>query len=101
MRAIGMDGLHTVEAPPIGDCPMTLARRALPETVLIGNVQYDDLTRLAPEEIEAQVRDVIRDAGDSRFILSPTAGRYETRLPACAVENYLRFIDAGLRYGKR
>lgn len=101
MAAIGMDGLHTVEAPPIGDCTLTMARSALPRTVLIGNIQYDDITRLPAEAIEAQVRGVLEEAKDGPFILSPTAGPYETDLPPRAVENYLRLIEAGLRYGKR
>lgn len=100
MRAIGPDGLHTIEAPPIGDCTIAQAREALPGTVLIGNVQYDDLIRLPPEEIEAQVKDAIEQVGGGRLILSPTAGPYETSLPPHAVQNYLRFVDAGLRYGR-
>lgn len=101
MRQIGPDGLHTVEQPPIGDCTLTQAREVLgKETALIGPVQYDDLIRLPGDEIEEQVKDAFRQAGDGKFILSPTAGPYEETISDHAVSNYLRFIDAGLKYGK-
>lgn len=101
MREIGPDGLHTVEQPPIGDCTLTQAREVLgKDTALIGPVQYDDLIRLPGDEIEEQVKDAFRQASDGKFILSPTAGPYEETISDHAVENYLRFIDAGLKYGK-
>ena len=101
MKTINPDGLHTIEAPPIGDCSITQAREVLDPMVLIGNVQYDDLIRLPPDEIDAQVKDAMSQAEGGRFILSPTAGPYEASMSAHAVNNYLTFIDAGLKYGKR
>ena len=100
IKQIGPDGLHTVEAPPIGDCTITQAREVLDPTVLIGNIQYDDLIRLSEDEIEAQVIEALRQARGGRFILSPTAGPYEEHLDQHAVNNYLRLIDTGLAYGK-
>jgi len=100
MKQINPDSLHTVEAPPIGDCTIAEAREVLDPMVLIGNIQYDDLIRLDEEQIEAQVIEALSQARDGRFILSPTAGPYEDRLPACAVNNYMKMIDTGLQYGK-
>lgn len=95
------DGLHTVELPPIGNCTLQQARHVLgSDMTLIGPVQYDDLVRLPAEQIESQVKDAIKAASGGRFILSPTAGPYETWLDEHAVNNYLTFIDTGLKYGR-
>ena len=100
MREIGMNGLHTVEAPPIGDCTISQARESLGETtILIGNIQYDDLKHKKPEEIRSQVESVIEEGKSGRFILSPTAGPYEETLDTRTAENYLNFIEAGIEYG--
>lgn len=107
MREINPDGLHTIEAPPIGDCSIVQAREALDDIALIGNIQYDDLIRLNVEQIREQVRDVMRQArtqiegvlSPAKFVLSPTAGPYEEFIDERAVENYLAMIDAGLEFG--
>jgi hypothetical protein len=101
MKAINPDALHTVEAPPVGDCTITQAREVLDPMALIGNVQYDDLWRLTPDIIEAQVKDALAQAEGGRFILSPTAGPYDENITERAVANYLAMIDAGLKYGRR
>ena len=101
MKAIGPDGLHTVEAPPIGDCTISQAREVLgKETILIGNIQYDDLARREPAEIEAMVQAAVEEGRSGRFILSPTAGPYEQEIGEQQVGNYLAFIEAGIKYGK-
>lgn len=101
MKAINPDGLHTVEEPPIGDCTLAQAREALGmDTILIGNIQYDDLARRKKEEIENMVRMAIEAGRSGRFILSPTAGPYEEAISEKMVENYLIFIEAGIKYGK-
>lgn len=98
MRDIGMDGLHTVEAPPIGDCTLAQARDALPGVALIGPIQYDDIIRLPPDAIKAQVEDAYRQMRGAPFILSPTAGPYEPFIDARAVGNYNVLLDTALRY---
>jgi uroporphyrinogen-III decarboxylase len=101
MKEINSDGLHTIEAPPVGDCTITQARERLDNMVLIGNIQYDDLRRLAPGEVDGMVRAMIKEAGDKRFILSPTAGPYEASIPESMINNYISFIQAGIKYGKK
>jgi hypothetical protein len=101
IKNMNPDGLHTIEAPPIGDCTITQAREKLgKDMILVGNIQYDDLTRLDSETIDEMVRGVIEEGRSGKFILSPTAGPYETVLSERAVENYLAFIDAGIKYGR-
>lgn len=100
-KSVGANGLHTIEAPPIGDCTLTQARAVLgKETVLIGNIQYDDLARLKEEEIDKLVYDAIEQGKSGRFILSPTAGPYEKEVSPKMVSNYLAFIRAGIEYGR-
>jgi uroporphyrinogen-III decarboxylase len=99
MKAINPDGLHTIEAPPVGDCTLKQAREALGNMILIGNIQYDDLRGQKPEGIDAMVKDAIHEAGGGRFILSPTAGPYEEVITERQVKNYIAFIEAGIKYG--
>jgi len=99
MKAINPDGLHTIEAPPIGDCTLTQAREALGDMILIGNIQYDDLTRKEPIEIDTLVKEAIHQAKGGRFILSPTAGPYEESISKKMQNNYVAFVEAGLKYG--
>ncbi|HHY81309.1 MAG TPA: hypothetical protein GX505_01355 [Clostridiales bacterium] len=101
MKEINPDGLHTIEAPPIGDCTILQAREKLgQDMVLIGNIQYDDLTRCTKEEIYEMVRNAIEEGKSGRFILSPTAGPYEASIGERTVQNYLAFIEAGIKYGQ-
>jgi Uroporphyrinogen-III decarboxylase len=101
MKEMNPDGLHTIEAPPIGDCTITQAREALgKDMILIGNIQYDDIVRKEPAEIDEMVRDAIEQGRSGKFILSPTAGPYENVLTDRTIENYLAFIEAGIRYGR-
>ena len=99
MKAINPDGLHTIEAPPVGDCTISQARAALGNMVLIGNIQYDDLRSRTGEGVEALVKNAIEEARGGRFILSPTAGPYEETLTDHQVKNYIAFIEAGIKYG--
>lgn len=101
MKEINPDGLHTIEAPPVGDCTLTQAREALgKDMILIGNIQYDDLAHCEKHEIEELVRAAIEEGKSGKFILSPSAGPYETFINEKMVDNYLTFINAGIKYGK-
>jgi uroporphyrinogen-III decarboxylase len=101
MKEINPDGLHTIEAPPVGDCTITQARAALGNMILIGNIQYDDLRGQSPDGIDDMVKSAMEEAKGGRFILSPTAGPYEETLTDHQVKNYIAFIEAGIRYGKK
>ncbi|NOY07487.1 MAG: hypothetical protein GXP33_01410 [Spirochaetes bacterium] len=100
MKYINPDGLHTIEAPPVGDCTITRAREALGDTILIGNIQYDDFRSKSEEELEGLVKSVLMEGMSERFILSPTAGPYEENISSTMQKNYIRFIEAGYKYGK-
>jgi len=100
--AMGMDGLNVLEPPPMGDTLLSDAKRRIGHWVcLIGNIQYDDLARSAPEEVERLVREAIRQgASGGGFILSPCASPYERPLPARAGENLIHYLRAGWKYGR-
>ncbi|HHT72997.1 MAG TPA: hypothetical protein GX008_04700 [Firmicutes bacterium] len=101
IREIGPDGVHTIEAPPVGDCTISEAREILgSEIALIGNVQYDDLRRLTPDEITKMVYSCLEEGAGGRFILSPTAGPYEEVISEGMIRNYIAFIEAGVEGGK-
>jgi hypothetical protein len=92
---MGADGLHTIEAPPIGNCTLAEAYRLTEERItLIGNVQYDDFRALPPGGMQRLVQDILREVGDRRFILSPSAGPFDPEVPDVVIRNYLAFLDA-------
>ena len=99
MKKINPDGLHTIEAPPVGNCTLTQARAVLGNMILIGNIQYDDLRSRDPQDLETMVKETIGEARGGRFILSPSAGPFEEKISDHQVKNYIAFIEAGIKYG--
>jgi hypothetical protein len=99
---VGADGIQPIEEPPIGDCTMAAAKARIGDRVcLVGSVQYDDIERLSPDELEELIHRQIRDAAEGGgMILAPTAGPYAAELPPRQQTNYIRFIEAGLRWGR-
>ena len=100
--AMGADGIHPLEPPgTTGDCDLAEVKREFGRDLcLIGNIQYDDLVRSTPREVERLVRaasEAARDGGG--FILSPSCTPYHNPMPAAVERNIMAFIDAGLRYG--
>lgn len=100
IRYINPDGLHTVEAPPVGDCTLTEARRALGDIILIGNIQYDDLADLEEAEVRELTKKILEEGMTGRFILSPTAGPYQECISEKMQRNYIAFIETGIKFGK-
>jgi len=99
--AIGMDGLNVLEPPPIGDVVLADAKRRVGDAYcLIGNIQYDDLARGSPADVDRLVGDAIRaGAPGGGFILSPCASPYERPLPRTAAENLRRYLVKARQYG--
>lgn len=89
------DGLHTIEAPPIGNCTLSQAYDATQETItLIGNIQYDDFRSATPDEMKTLVHQTLHEAAGRPFILSPTAGPFDESPPQQLFDNYIAFINA-------
>jgi uroporphyrinogen-III decarboxylase len=97
---MGPDGLHTIEAPPIGDCTHAQAFDAIGDDItLIGNIQYDEFRALEPTQMQRLVRETLDKAAGRRLILSPTAGPYEEQPDPRVFDNYRAFLDAAWEYG--
>ena len=92
---MGPDALHTIEAPPIGNCTFTQAFEVVGDRItLIGNIQYDDFRALSPQQMQNAVREVMQECAGKRFILSPTAGPFDPDPHERLIENYHAFLDA-------
>lgn len=93
------DGLHTIEAPPIGNCTFTQAYGAVKDKItLIGNIQYDDFNSFTTEQMVAAVTDVLDECKGKRLILSPSAGPFLEPLPKQMVDNYITFMETAWNY---
>ncbi len=93
---MGADGLHTIEAPPNGNCTLTEAFEIVDDRItLIGNIQYDLFRSNTPAEMREAVQDVLEECAGKRFILSPSAGPYEEDLSDAFQANYFEFLKAG------
>ncbi|MBI3971794.1 MAG: hypothetical protein HY332_10945 [Chloroflexi bacterium] len=97
---IGVDVLHPLEEPPLGDTPLAVAKEMLRGRVCIeGNVQIGDVYTMEPAEFEATVRWTVETgAPGGGFILCPTASPYTPELPPNAVANYLTLLRVGVEY---
>jgi hypothetical protein len=94
------DGLHTIEAPPTGNCTMSQAYEVLGDRItLIGNIQYDCFRSYRPGQMRAAVRGLMDECRGRRFILSPSAGPYEESIDERMQANYLEFMEAGWEAG--
>jgi uroporphyrinogen-III decarboxylase len=100
-KTIGMDALHPLEAPPMGDTTLQKAREILgKDTVFIGNIQYGDLFfGHTEEEIESMALDIIADSHKGPIIMAVTGSPTVDPLPSPAERNYLRIIETCLTKG--
>jgi uroporphyrinogen-III decarboxylase len=95
------DALHTIEAPPVGDCTLEQAFDIVGDQIaLIGNIQYDEFRSRTPDGMRNEVRNIINRCQGKRIILSPTAGPFDPNPPEILIENYLAFMDACEEYGR-
>jgi hypothetical protein len=100
IRDIDPDGLHPIEAPPMGDTTIAEARKALGDICLVGNIQIGDLYQSTADEIDRQVRTaVLEGAGDGAFILGVSASLYSDMLDDKTLGNYRQYIESGAKYG--
>lgn len=93
------DALHTIEAPPIGNCTLSEAFDITQNKItLIGNIQYDEFRSFNPEQMKENVFEVLDEVAGRRFILSPSAGPFDSDPPDNLIDNYIAFIDAADEY---
>ncbi|KPJ55769.1 MAG: hypothetical protein AMS16_03660 [Planctomycetes bacterium DG_58] len=98
---LGVNCLHPMEAPPMGDIELPEAKRRLKGKICIeGNLQIGELQMSTPERIRELTRRIIEDAAeDGGLILSPTASPFWPTLCDRTRDNYLAFIEAGREFG--
>ena len=100
---MGADGLHPLEpVGATGDCDIGEVKAEFAGDIcLIGNIQYDDLARLPGHMVRDLVRDVVLSAKPGGgFMLSPSCTPFHNPMPISVEDNIIRFIEAGLEYGR-
>ena len=96
---MGADAIHTIEAPPVGNCTFTQAYKEVgDEITLIGNIQYEDFRSFSKKQMVAAVNAVLDECKGKRFILSPSAGPFLEPLPKQMIENYITFMETAWNY---
>jgi len=98
--ASGVDLLDPVEAPPGGDIEIGEAKRKVEgKMTLVGNIQFGDMETCTPDQIDKKVKDVIFWSGKKKFVLATTEGPISP-VSLRMRDNYIQFIESGLKYGK-
>lgn len=76
---IGVDVLHPIEPPPLGDLPIAEAKALARGRISVeGNIQIHRMYEAAPEAVREETARLIADAFDDRrgLIVSPSASPY-------------------------
>lgn len=68
---------------------------------LMGNIELKELEHSTTSRIDALVKEAMDAAKEGgRFILMPTAAPIDVPLRDKTLENYIKFIESGLKYGR-
>ena len=99
---MGVDELHPVEAPPLGDTPLAEAKQRIGSRVTLeGNVEISRLLDEEPEAFRRRIEQTVADGKPGgRFAICPTASPYPVELSPVAVRNYLAMIEVALEQGR-
>jgi uroporphyrinogen-III decarboxylase len=96
---MGVDQTDPVETLPDGDLTLAEARRLAGDQVtLTGNIQVREIASADAEEVRRRVKEIIREAGPNRLIISTTGTPLE-KMDAVTERNYHALIDAALEFG--
>lgn len=98
----GADALDPIEPPPDGDISMGEVKQRYGDRLLLfGNMELKYLETETPTDIDARVKTMMDEAKvGGGYVLMPTAGPLNIPLAKQTAENYLAFIEAGLKYGQ-
>jgi len=99
----GVDVLHPVEPPPLGDITAAAAKEITRgRTTIEGNVQIADLYEASPAAVREQVERLIADAFDDRrgLIVSPSASLYVRGAGAQCMPRVQALVETVLRHGR-
>ena len=96
---IGVDCLHPIEPPPMGDVELAEAKRRVGHRICLeGNLQIGDLYAAPTGEVTSKTLAALRDGGPTGFILCPTASPHTEVLSDLTVRNYLAMIETAARF---
>lgn len=96
---MGVDSTDPVEPPPQGDIALADARRIVGDRmVLFGNIEFLDMERSTPAQIDELVRRAIADSGKRRLFLYPSATPHERHTPQF-LANARRYLESALTHG--
>jgi hypothetical protein len=97
----GAEGLDPIEPPPDGDIELREVKKRYEKRLcLFGNIELRELEHSDGRRIDALVSRAMEEAKEGGgFVLMPTAAPINVPLSKKTEENYVRFIESGLRYG--
>ena len=98
---VGVDVLHPLEPPPMGDVELADAKRRVGGRICLeGNIQIGELYAAPTERVVALVTEAVRAGKPGRgFILCPSASPYTETLSHQTVANYLAMIETAVKLG--
>jgi len=97
---MGADCIDPCEPPPDGDLDFTRAKsRTRGRMVLIGNIEFRHLEHATPDEVEGMVKTALLEGGPRGVYLGLSATSI-SRVTDRYRDNAIRYIQAGLEYGR-
>ena len=97
---MGVDSIDPVEPPPQGDVDIAEVKRKYDnKLVFVGNIEFLDMETKDPDEISEIVQHAIEGGGKKNVMLWTSARPHE-RPTDRFMDNAVRYIEAGLKYGK-
>ena len=96
-----VDAIDPIEPPPDGDITLSeVKKRYGNRFILFGNIELKELENRDPARIDALVRQAMEDAKEGGgFVLLPTATPINTPLSKRTEENFIQYLNSGLKYG--
>jgi len=98
----GVDAIDPCEDPPDGDVSLDEVKARIGDQICIfGNLQLKMLEHASADEVEKTVIECMEAAkAGGGYVIMPTAAPINTPLEKKTEENYIRFIETALEYGK-
>jgi Uroporphyrinogen decarboxylase (URO-D) len=107
LSEMGVDAIEPLEAPPLGDVDMAVAKQLVGDRMLLsGNIPSENFITMTKKDVRKCVKDVIRVAAPGGGFTLRTSG-YLAGTGSCKSKEQLKkvliniqaYIDAALEYG--